>query len=70
MKIGDLYIQQLIGIAMSMSPAPTIANLYVEIFEIEVILPLFKEYLPLYLRFIDDGLAVWLATLQRQYLRC
>ena len=44
---------------MGMSPAPTIANLYVSIFEAEVIPPLFKKYLPLYLRFIDDGLAVW-----------
>ena len=52
-------MQQLIGIAMGMSPAPTIANLYVAIFEVEVILPLFKEHLPLYLRFIDDGLTVW-----------
>ena len=59
MKFGDLFVQQLIGIAMGMSPAPTIANLYVAIFEVEVILPLFKEHLPLYLRFIDDGLAVW-----------
>ena len=59
MRFGDLYIQQISGIAMGMSPAPTIANLYVSIFETEVILPLFKKYLPLYLRFIDDGLAVW-----------
>ena len=59
MRFGDLYVQQISGIAMGMSPAPTIANLYVSIFETEVILPLFKKYLPLYLRFIDDGLAVW-----------
>ena len=47
MKFGDLYVQQLIGIAMGMSPAPTIAILYVAIFEVEVILPLFKEHLSL-----------------------
>ena len=59
MRFGDFYVQQLTGRAMGMSPVPTIANLYVAIFETEIILPLFKKHLPLYLRFIDDGLAVW-----------
>ena len=44
---------------MGMSPAPAIANLFVAIYNVEVIIPTFKTYLPLYLRFIDDGLAVW-----------
>ena len=59
MKFGDIIIQQLTGIAMGMSPAPAIANLFVAIFETEILLPAFEKYLPLYLRFIDDGLAVW-----------
>lgn len=59
MKFEDIYIQQLTGIVIGMSPAPTIVNLYVAILEVEVTLPMFKEYLPLYMRFIDNGLAVW-----------
>jgi len=31
MRFGDILVKQLIGIAMGMSPAPTIANLYVAI---------------------------------------
>ena len=59
MRFGDIVTQQLAGIAMGMAPAPAIANLYVALFEKDVILPRFKTCLPLYLRFIDDGLAVW-----------
>ena len=44
---------------MGMAPAPAIANLYVALFEQGVILSSFKMCLPLYLRFIDDELAVW-----------
>ena len=43
---------------MGMAPAPAIANLYVALFEQGVILSSFKMCLPLYLRFIDDGLVV------------
>ena len=59
MRFGDIIVQQLKGIAMGMSPVPAIANLFVAIYETEDIIPTFKKYLPLYLRFIDDGLAVW-----------
>ena len=59
MRFGDIIAQQLTGIAMDMVPAPAIANLYVALFEQDVILPRFKMCLPLYLRFIDDELAVW-----------
>jgi hypothetical protein len=45
---------------MGMSPAPTIANLYVAVYELSNILPLFDKYLFFYKRFIDDGLAIWL----------
>ena len=59
MRFGDIIAQQLAGIAMGMAPAPAIANIYVALYEKDVILPRFKLCLPLYLRFIDDGLAVW-----------
>jgi hypothetical protein len=60
MRFGDIIVKQISGIAMGMSPAPTIANLYVAIYEELHVL----KFLPspvLYLRrFIDDGLGVWL----------
>jgi hypothetical protein len=43
-----------------MSPAPTIANLYVAIYKLTHILPLLDKYLPFYKRFIEDGFAIWL----------
>ena len=45
---------------MGMSPAPTIENLYVAIYEQEHILPILEKYLPFYKRFIDNGFAIWL----------
>ena len=59
MRFRDIAAQQLTRIAMGMAPAPAIANLYVALIEQDVILPRFEMCLPLYLRFIDDGLAVW-----------
>ncbi len=60
MRFGDIIVKQISRIAMGMSPAPTIANLYVAIYEKAHVL----KYIPavvLYLRrFIDDGLGVWL----------
>jgi hypothetical protein len=60
MRFGDIIVKQIIGIAMGMFPAPTIANLYVAIFETVHIL----QYIPvvvLYLHcFINDGFGVWL----------
>jgi hypothetical protein len=60
MRFGDIIVKQLSGIAMGMSPAPTIANLYVAIYEEMHVL----NFIPLtvrYLRhFIDDGFGVWL----------
>ena len=58
MKFGDIYARQLIGIAMGMSPAPTIANLYVAIHERAKIIGKFDS-LSYYRRFIDDGFAIW-----------
>jgi hypothetical protein len=60
MRFGDLIFHQICGVAMGMSPAPTIANLYVAIFQSSNILPLLDEYLFYYKRFIDNGLGIWL----------
>ena len=54
MKFGDIYVRQLIGIAMGMSPAPTIASLYVAIHEKAKIIGKFDS-LSYYRRFIDNG---------------
>jgi len=62
MRFGDLIYHQIRGVAMGMSPAPTIANLYVAIYELEFIIPLLEKYLMFYKRFIDDEFAVWLPT--------
>ena len=60
MRFGDIVVKQIIGVAMGMSPAPSIANLYVAIHEAKEILSFLDSSL-LYLRcFIDDGLAIWL----------
>jgi len=60
MRFGDIIVKQISGIAMGMSPAPAIANLYVAIYEESHVL----KFLPspvLYLRrFIDDGFGIWL----------
>jgi hypothetical protein len=60
MKFGDVIVKQVSGIAMGMSPAPTIANLFMAIYENTHVL----QYVPnvvLYLcRFIDDGIGIWL----------
>ncbi len=60
MRFGDIIVKQISRIAMGMSPAPTIANLYVAVYEEAHVL----KYIPLvvlYLHhFIDDGLGVWL----------
>jgi hypothetical protein len=63
MRFGDLIYHQIRGVAMSMSPAPTIANLYVSIYEATHILPLLSKYILFYKRFIDNGFAVWLHDL-------
>jgi hypothetical protein len=60
MQFGDLIFCQIRRVAMGMSPAPTIANLYVAIYERDNIIPLIGSYLMYYKRFIDDGFTIWL----------
>ncbi len=61
MKFGNLIYHQIRGVAMGMLPPPTIANLYVTIYERNHIIPLVGvKYLMFYKRSIDDGFAVWL----------
>jgi hypothetical protein len=63
MQFGDLIYHQICGVAMGMSPAPTIANLYVAIYKMAHIIPLLDKYLLFYRRFIDDGFTAWLHNL-------
>jgi len=63
MQFGDLIYHQIRGVAMGMPPAPTIANLYITIFELEHITHLLDKFLLFYKRFIDDGFAIWLHDL-------
>lgn len=60
MKFGDLYAHQLKGIAMGMSPAPSIANLYVALYERDHIVLRPHTALNFLRRFIDDGFGIWL----------
>jgi hypothetical protein len=61
MKFGNLIYHQIHGIAMGMSPTPTIANLYDAIYKHYHIIPnVGVKYLMFHKRFIDDKFAVWL----------
>jgi len=57
-RFGDLIFHQIRGVAMGMSPAPTIANLYVAIYEATHILPLLTKFLFSLKRFINNGLGI------------
>ena len=54
MRFGDLIVRQLVGIAMGMSPAPSIANLYVAIHKQKELLQFLGSSVLLLRRFIDD----------------
>jgi hypothetical protein len=60
MRFGDIIVHQTKGIGMGMLPAPTIANLFIAIFEAKHIAPLFDTYLLLLQRFINDRFRVWI----------
>ena len=58
MRFGDTFTQQLVRIAMGMSPAPPIANLYVAIHEAKEVLEYLNTFLQFYKRFIDDRIGI------------
>ena len=60
MRFGDVIVRQLVGIAMGMSPAPTIANLYIAIYERSNLLQFVGDSIFFLRRFIDDGFGIWL----------
>ena len=60
MKFGDIFVCQVSGIAMGMSLAPTIANLYVAIYEQLHLLKYLETSLFFLKHFIDDGIGICL----------
>ena len=60
MKFGDVFVCKVAGIAMGMSLAPTIANLYVAIYEQCHLLKYLETSLFFLKHFIDDGIGIWL----------
>jgi hypothetical protein len=60
MRFGNLLFHQHKGIAMGMAPAPSIANLFVAIYEETHIAAFPSTSLHFLRRFIDDGLGIWL----------
>ena len=60
MKFGDISVKQIKGIAMGMSPAPPIANIFIAIYEKEKILGKFDDCISFLRRFIDDGFDIWI----------
>lgn len=60
MRFDDLIVHQHKGIAMGMAPAPSIANLFVAIYETSNIVTFPKARLLFLKRFIDDGFGIWL----------
>jgi hypothetical protein len=60
MRFGDIIVKQISGIAMGMSPAPTISNLYVAIYEEMHVLKFLTSPILYLRRFIDDGVGIWL----------
>jgi hypothetical protein len=74
-QFGDTTWRQLRGCAMGTSTAVNYAYLYVGLLEIRHLLPRFREHLPFFRRFIDDGIGVWLDRPNRpnawqSFLRC
>ena len=60
MRFGDIICKQLSGIAIGMSPAPAIANLFVAIYETTHVLPYIPQVVLYLCHFIDDDVGVWL----------
>jgi len=60
MKFGNMIVHQHKGIAMGMAPTPSIANLFVAIYEQAHITTFPASSLHFLRRFIDDGFGIWL----------
>ena len=60
MKFVDIFAKQIKGIAMGMSPAPPIANIFIAIYKKEKILGKFDNCISFWRRFIDDGFGIWI----------
>ena len=60
MRFGEIIVKERKDIAMGMSQAPTIAKLYVSIFEAKQILSNPPRHLSFLWRFINDGFGIWL----------
>jgi len=58
-KFNDKYARQVSGTAMGKPPAPCWANIFEGLHE-KNLLPIWRPFLPSYMRFIDDVHAVWL----------
>ncbi len=57
MHFGDVLVKQISGIAIGMSPAPTLANLFVAIYKDEHILPFIPTVLSTCVALSTMGLA-------------
>ncbi|KAL7518906.1 hypothetical protein ACHAWF_000202, partial [Thalassiosira exigua] len=60
MRFGNLAVLQLLGIAMGIAPAPTIANLFVALHKEAEILRWLKICVYYLCRFINDGFGIWI----------
>ena len=60
MQFGDLLVKQLVGVAMGMLPAPSLAILFVALHEVSHILQYLETFLFYLKRFIDDEFGIWL----------
>ena len=59
---GDMYFLQLLGTAMGTSSACMWATIYFAVHEMGKLIPTYSSQLLLFLRFIDDMIAVWIGT--------
>lgn len=66
MKFGNMFVRQHKGIAMGMAPAPSIANLFVAIYEGAYVTSFPSSSLHFLRRFIDDGFGIWLRDPNQQ----
>eukprot|EP00956_Cyclotella_meneghiniana_P024811 scaffold50466_cov26-Cyclotella_meneghiniana.AAC.1 len=58
-KLGDTFWHQTSGTAMGTPSAPAWATIFFALYE-EILIPKWSSTIPFYLRFIDDGIGIWL----------